>query len=327
MDKNSRKNIWRTLIVVAFIVVITILFFLLVDIEEVIQQLLAADLRHIFAASALLILGLIAFAARWRVLLENKPPLLFSFHASNLGHAGNILIPFRAGEPIRILVMGSSKNVSFTEATTSVVVERLFEQLLRLLALGTAVLVGVGIEISPATAVGGITLLVLGFGAVAWLVKNQEFTLEKGTRLLSKLPRVTEKTAHRSVSDLLHNLEAISKPQRFILILLLSLLTWSFFWSFFYLTLLSLGPNIPPDQQLAISLAALALSPPSAPTQPGIFHASIVVPLAALGIDPAAMTAYAVVLHILEMFWMVLLALWGLFATGTSVSDFFKERS
>jgi uncharacterized membrane protein YbhN (UPF0104 family) len=157
-------------------------------------------------------------------------------------------------------------------------------------------------------------------------VSNQDFTLDRGTRLLARLPRVTEETAHRSISDLLQNLETVSKPRQFALILLWSVITWSLFWGFFYLTLLSLGTSFAPKQQLAVSLGALALSPPSAATQPGIFHASIVIPLAALGIDPEALTAYAVILHILEMFWIVGLATWGLIATGSSLQAFFKSK-
>jgi len=326
VDENKKQNIRRTLVVAVIIIAITILFFLLVETEEVVQHLVAADARFLFAASIALILGLVAFAARWRALLGNKPRLLFTFHASNLGHAGNILIPFRAGEAIRILVMGSEKSVSLTEATTSVVVERLFEQLMRLLTLAAAILVGVGLEISPAAALGGIGLLILGFGTIAWLVSNQDFTLDRGTRLLARLPRVTEETARKSISDLLQNLEVVSKPRQFALILLWSLITWSLFWGFFYLTLLSLGTSFTPEQQLAVSLGAMALSPPSAATQPGIFHASIVVPLTALGIDPEALTAYAVILHILEMFWIVGLATWGLIATGSSLQAFFKSN-
>jgi hypothetical protein len=166
----------------------------------------------------------------------------------------------------------------------------------------------------------------VGFGAVAWLVGHQDFTLKYGLRVLTKLPRVTEETARQSLSDLLENLEAVSKPRQFVRILFLSLLTWFLFWCFFYLTLLALNTGLSPDQQLALSSAALALSPPSAPTQPGIFHASIVVPLGAIGFDVETLTAYTVLLHILEMFWMVGFAIWGLFATGLSIGDIFQAR-
>jgi uncharacterized protein (TIRG00374 family) len=326
VDKNRNQTLQRTIIVVIVILFITALFFLLVDVNEVLQQLVSADARYLIAASLALVLGLVAFAARWRALLEYKPPLLFTFHASNMGHAGNMLIPFRAGEAIRILVMGSSQIVSFTSATTSVVVERLFEQLMRFVVLGLAIAVGVGLEVTPTTLLGGLGLLIFGFGAVGWLVNHPDFTRSKGTQLLAKLPRVTKETAHQSVSDLLQNLAAVSKPRQFIQILLLSGITWLLFWGFFYVTLLALDTTFLPQQRLAISLAALALSPPSAPTQPGIFHASIVVPIAALGFDPETLTAYAVILQAIEMFWMIGLALWGLLATGSSLSIFFLQK-
>jgi len=328
VDEKTNQNTKRILGMLVIILVIAVLFFLLVDLQAVFQQLKAADQRLLVAASIMLILGLAAFALRWVALLEYKPGLLFTFHASNMGHAGNIIFPFRAGEAIRILVMGTDESVSFTEATTSVVVERLFEQLMRLLTFGAAILVGLGLQLSAGAVISGIAFLILGFGTIAWLVSNQEFTLDKGSRLLAKLPRVNEDKARKSISDLLENLTGVSKPRRFAIILLWSVTTWVFFWAFFYLTLLSLGDIFSSEQRWAISLGAMALSPPSAPTQPGIFHASIVLPLSAIGIDTEALTAYAILLHILEMFWMIGLGIWGLIATGSSLSslrDLFKS--
>jgi hypothetical protein len=43
--------------------------------------------------------------------------------------------------------------------------------------------------------------------------------------------------------------------------------------------------------------------------------------LAAIGIDAETLTAYAVLLHILELFWIIGLAIWGLIATGSSLSS------
>lgn len=325
MKDNKANNILRLAVLVLAIVIIIVLFVILVDIAEVVAQLSDADPLFIAAASAAFIVGLVAFAARWRALLGNKPTLLFTFHASNLGHAGNIIIPFRAGEVIRIFVMGNNESISYTEATTSVVVERLFEQLMRLLTFGLAILLGLGIKISIGSAAGGVCLLILGFGAIAWLVNNQDFTLDKGSKLLGRLPRVKEENARTSLSDLLANLQSISRPRQFAVILFWSVITWSFFWAFFYLTLLALGNTSPIEQKLTLSLGALALSPPSAPTQPGIFHASVVLPLSALGADPEMLTAYAILLHIQEMFWVIGFAIWGLVATGLSLSSI-RER-
>ena len=56
-----------------------------------------------------------------------------------------------------------------------------------------------------------------------------------------------------------------------------SLLSWGFFWGFFYAALLALGEGILRRQTAwPFRWALWPYRPPSAPTQPGIFHASVV---------------------------------------------------
>jgi uncharacterized protein (TIRG00374 family) len=303
---------WRLVGLAAVVGLIILLFVYFVDLAAVRQQLSDADPGYLAAASLLLCVGLLAYAGRWRLLLANQPTWSHTFHASNVGHAGNILIPARAGEALRIVVMGGSSTVTVTTATSSFVVERLFEQLMRLAALLGAVIYGAGIAVSWRNALAGLAFVLLAFSAIVWLANHQETVLARGPAWLARLPRVSEAAARRSLADLLHNLAAISNPRQFALVLTWSLLTWLSFWAAFYLTLLALANGFPPEEQLAVSLGALALSPPSAPTQPGIFHASVVAPLAAVGYRAETLTAYAVVLHALEMIWMIGLALWGM---------------
>jgi len=159
-----------------------------------------------------------------------------------------------------------------------------------------------------------------------WMVRQRARVLDNWPRRFARLPRITEDGARRSLTDLLDNLTAVSEPKQLAQVMGTSLLAWGFFWGFFYATLLALGEGFQPADRLAVSFGALALSPPSAPTQPGIFHASVVVPLAAVGFDEVALTAYAVLLHILEMVWMIGLALWGLVQTGVSIGAVLEQN-
>ncbi|MCA9898068.1 MAG: flippase-like domain-containing protein [Ardenticatenaceae bacterium] len=322
----SRKQIWQIVGLLVVIGAIVALFVWFVDLQAVGEVLSTAVPTHLILASVLLILGLLFYALRWQLLLGNKPTLLQTFHASNIGHAGNIIVPARAGEAMRIVVLGRSEAVTYTEATSSFVVERLFEQLMRLLALVAAVAVGAGIELSPGSILGGVAVLVLTFGGIQWLVRRRERVLARWPARFARLPRITEDGARRTLTDLLDNLTAVSEPKQLAKVMGSSLLSWGCFWGFFYVTLLALGQGFPPDERLAVSLGALALSPPSAPTQPGIFHASVVVPLAAVGFNEVTLTAYAVLLHILEMVWMIGLALWGLAQTGLSVGAMLRQN-
>lgn len=316
---NQSDNIHRNLIILtAVILIIIAAFILLVDWDEVFRILENVHYGLLVVASVALIIGMFFFALRWRVLMENKPEIELTFHASNIGFAGNILIPFRGGEALRIFVMGRSGQVSYTTATASFVVERSFEQLMRLLAMVTAVIIGAGIKITPMTILSGLGFIVLLIAGIYWLITHREIIERKGPAQLARLPRISETTAQQWLSDLFDNLQNIAKPKPFSLTMLYSLLSSLFFWLFFFLVIVSMGNTFPPDTWLPVSLGALALSPPSAPTQPGIFHASIVVPLAALGFDVGALTAYAVLLHLLEMFWMIGLAGIGLLRIGLS---------
>ncbi len=322
----NRKQIWQIVGLLVVIGAIAALFVWFVDLAAVGRALQTADFSLLLLASLLLLLGLLFYTMRWRLLLGNKPTLLQTFHASNIGHAGNIIVPARAGEAMRIVVLGRGGAVSYTEATSSFVVERLFEQLLRLLALVAAVAVGAGIELTPGTIIGGAGVLVGAFAAIYGLVRRREQVLASWPRRLARLPRLTEDGARRTLTDLLDNLTAVSEPRQLALVMAVSLLAWGCFWGFFYATLLALGQGFQAADRLAVSLGALALSPPSAPTQPGIFHASVVVPLAAVGFDEVALTAYAVLLHILEIVWMIGLALWGFLQTGVSVGTVLEQK-
>jgi uncharacterized protein (TIRG00374 family) len=324
----NKRSLWRILGFITLILLIVGLFIWLVDLSEVVRVLQTADLTLLLFSSLALITGLLFHATRWWVLLANQPGLLPTFHASNLGHAGNVLIPAQAGEAVRIMAIAQTKSVSLTVATSSFVVERLFEQIMRLTALAGAVVYGVGLKVTAGTMVGGLLFLAAAFGGIVWLVRHQETVLRRGPKLLAKIPRLTEERAHQSLADLLANLTAVSAWRRLTAVILTSLLAWTCFWGFFYLTLLALGESFPPEQRLAVSLGALALSPPSAMTLPGIFHASVIAPLTAVGYRLGTLTAYAVLLHILEMFWVIGLGLWGLSQTGLSLGEFFtrKER-
>ncbi len=323
--QSKNRTLWQMIglgIVVVALIVLAVAF---VDVTAVYQELRRARPVYLLASSLFLLAGLACFAARWRFLLRGQPGFWHTFHACNIGHAGNMLLPGRVGEPARIVVMGQDGSVSYTEATSSFVVERLFEQMMRLLALGTAVTLGSGITITPGTVGAALLLLASMFSLIFWLVRNREITHRKGTAMLSKLPRVTPEKADHWLNDLLDNLQYVSSLSHTTQTIGWSLLSWLCFWAFFYVVLLALGDQIAAADRLPISIGALALSPPSAATQPGLFHGSVVIPLTAVGYDRNLLTAYAILLHIIEMFWIVSLSMIGLVQTGLSVSSIIRK--
>ena len=319
---KSRLGLWVTIGVVALIVVFFVLF---IDLGQVIGQIRRADWRDLVGASGFLLAGMVAYAFRWRLLLADKPGRLVTYHAANIGHMFNILLPLRAGEPARIVYLGTQAHISVAEVASSVFIERQLDQIMRIAALGGAILFGAGVRISFETILGAFVFLILAFGFLFWMVHHRQRVLVAWPPILGRLPRLSEARARQILTELLDGLSSISSPERLVMAFLSSLLCWSLFWGYQYLTLAALGINLSLLQKLAVSVGALALSPPSAPTQPGIYHVSVVVPLAAIGFDRTMLTSYAVILHALQMFWMIGMGLWGLSRSGFRGRELLKS--
>jgi uncharacterized protein (TIRG00374 family) len=321
------NSIALILITIAIITLIIIIFLVFIDIDEVIQIIKRSDLRYLFTASLAFIGGLILFAVRWQYLLAGKPKFLSTFYASCVGHMLNILFPIRVGDVGRIIMLGKKESIPISEVTSSFFIERLLEQLFRLITLGIAVYVGIGLTISPYSLAFGLALTGTIIFGLSWLVNHPERALKIFPQLISKIPKVTEKKAYEIVDGLLDGLSSVSSTRRMIQAIGLTLAVWTSFWLFNYLSLLALNIDLDSQQMLILSLGALGLAPPSAPTSPGIFHASVVVPLSVSGVAEEVLTSYAIIMHASHMVWMLGFGIIGVIWGGLSIRELLSSVS
>lgn len=313
MKKLSKRSLIILTLVTAVLLVVMVW---LIDIEAVIQTLQTANFRWLAVGSLFLFLGLVFFALRWRLLMGNKPPFSVTYFAASLANAVNMLTPSRLGEPLRIVMLGQATEVTYTEATTAFAVERLMEQIMRVLWFGLAILVGVRLELSPVMVGTAVTGLILAFAAGGWAINHRETTLRVLPPQLARLPRLEEEPIRHSLSRTLDNLQAIAQPKQQILVWSWSLLSWSMY-TLFYLALLQ-AIGYPAEARLATALAAMALSPPTATTMPGLYQASVVLPLSLLGFQAELLAAFSILVQIMEIFWFGLLSVWGVLRLGLS---------
>jgi len=312
---------------IGLIALIVLLFSFFVDVHAVLVQLRRIDWYYGLAASAMLIIGLLTYARRWRMLLADKVAFPNTFHTANVGHMLNMWIPFRAGEPARILLLGQSQAVPLSEVTSSVVVERWLEQVMRLAALGGAIVFGVGLEVSAETMLGVLAFSGISLAGMMGLVKYRVTILDRWPLWLGRLPRVTEASARRILAGLLDGFATVASTRRLVIAFSWSVITWICFLGFHYLVLLALATDFQPEQALALSLGSLALAPPSAATQPGLYHASIVAPLSLVGYSTELLATYAIVLHALQMMWISSLGIWGLYRARTSFRELLTAQT
>lgn len=302
----------RWIISAAAMALIVLLFPRLVDVPAALRAVQQSDGRLDLLAALAFVAGLLAYAQRWRLLLAGKPGLGETLQAANAGHAANIVLPFRAGEALRVAMLGRSAALPLAEITASVVVERGIEQLMRVLALAGALVSGLRLQLAPAALIGVGGILVLLTWFAVWALRHQADILAQGPRLLARVPRLSEARARQGLAAALAGINDAAASGQMRRALGWSVITWSCFWAFQMLTLAALnGAGLASSSWAALCLGVLFIAPPSAATQPGIYHAALVAPLALLGFDRAGLTAFAVLLHLQQMLWMIGLALVG----------------
>ncbi len=308
-----------------FLMIITIILLLalmawLVDWRLVWQQLQSARPAPLVGAWLALLLGQLFFIQRWRSLVGGQVAYRKVFDAANIGQLLNLFIPLRPGEPARIYVLHRSAGISLAQVTSSVLVERWFEQLLRLMTLAGAVAFGAQLRITPKSIFWLIALLVSMLVIAIWLFGHQDQAVIYGVRWLNRLPWVNQARAQKIVLSLLQGLAGLSSPARLLSGFFLSILSWGCFFLYHLLVLQALNLPFQSSQQVSLALAGLALSPPSAPTQPGLYHASLLAPLSLLGFPAADLAAWTVVLHGLQISLLVPLGVWGAMRSHFSFS-------
>jgi uncharacterized protein (TIRG00374 family) len=316
----------HNLLLILFLLIIIILFLVTVDFRGVYRQLQSVNWRYIALASFFLVSGLLLYAVRWRFLIRNKIDLLPTFHASNIGHMTNILVPFRAGEVARVISLGAEKESSVPEITSSVVVERWLEQVMRVSALAGAIILGRGIQRSMFPLAGLILILGTAFILLVALVHFRAKILARIPSLLKRWPKLSEENVLETLGRLLDGLAGLGSVRMFIISLSASILTWICWFWFHFFALCSIETNLAVREAFAVTLGSIALAPPSAPTQPGLYHASIVIPLHLAGFNKELLTSYSIILHLLQMIWMVGLGVWGLNHTSITLANLLEAK-
>lgn len=251
------------------------------------------------------LLGCLLAAERWRACLNFRGGRGACFHSMGVALAGNLLIPGRLGEPLRVFVL-ARLGVSPEYGTSALVQERLGDQMMRVVFVALAVLVsGVtsGAKLGPRLwAVSAVTAAAF---AVASLLINRRIPLSARLgRWLGRLPKLEAEAVAGYVLRTLDDLAESWSHSGSRKAILWGFLTWAAFTVHtMYILECFFDSNV-----LAMALMVMAVAPVTAPTHPGLYHGLCLAALMMVGADRVLGLQAAVVLHMVQM---VVLTLWG----------------
>jgi len=249
-------------------------------------------------------------AVRWRYILEQcgRVSLRNSFAAILVCYMGNNVFPLRAGEFMRVFLVGrQEESISYSSALATVVVERLFDFITLLVALAVVLMLvpfpvefakventvhkfGAGTLAGSAVVFVFLLSLYLRTEAMLWLME----------RLLSVFPARVRDAALGAVRTFASGLVIMGRPRALFATAGMSAAIWLVNLTPIWLSGLAFGIRLDFIGCLFMLVAgSAAASIPATPGFFGTFHAFNQQAMLFLveGIDPGTALSFAIVLH------------------------------
>ncbi len=299
--------------VVSLALAAVFLFFSLrgIDWRSVGITLSSAKIPYVLAAVCLSSIALFLRSYRWRVLLsaQQEVPVGVAFWSTSAGYLGNNVLPARAGEVIRTLMISRRSGMSKTFVLTTALSERVVDAI-ALITISSVVLLTLPTQ--PGwLAKAAKPFAILGLGgaaAIALLPIFEAFWF----KFLERLP-VPEKLRHPIEHILEHVLEGIRSfhnPGRLFRFLGLTAIIWLLDGITTVVGAFSIGVPISlPIAFLLVAGLGLGSALPSTPGYVGIYQFVAVSVLEPFGIDKSAAIAYILLFQALNY---VVVLFWGL---------------
>ncbi|MCB9030283.1 MAG: flippase-like domain-containing protein [Deltaproteobacteria bacterium] len=304
-------------ILLGWVVSVVLLYWVFSQLEwgVLVSELKNMNLVVLIPLTLIFVLHLFLRAYRWRFLLPDgdKVSIRVLFDSLMIGNFATFVLPLRAGEFIRPLMLIKESKHSYATAFSSVVIERFFDLsvVLILFAFMTFYVPGLpewatqGAYALTLLASGILVFVILGILLPKTLLRVSGFFLKPiPEKIRQKILDLIENFL--AGAKVLHNLKNLSMT------VLLSGLVWLTCYFQFQIGI-SLF-EIEPSYWLGLSIVvvlALAVAAPSAPGFIGVFQTACIAAMAIFGIPKEQALAYSLVMHAHQY---LIICLYGIYA-------------
>lgn len=284
-----------------------------------------------------------ARAYRWGLLFYPDPSPGFGrlFSALSIGYLVNTILPARLGDIVRAVLIGGRQGQRVTQSLSTVVVERALD----VFAIVVMLLVILPfVNLSPLLARSALmvsAIFIVLVVALWFIVWQRQQAMRLLTWSLDRAPRLdTERWTGRA-EGLIDGLKILHAPRALLVVALWSLFIWAvggIVYTYLGLRAFGIQDLVTPPGSAVLAAAfvqiviALGATVPSSPGYVGVYHAGVVLALAAFGVPQAEALAYALVAHAVNFglliiigvicLWREGLTLGQLTGTGAAASDF-----
>jgi uncharacterized protein (TIRG00374 family) len=287
----------KLLLGVAISVVLVAYFFRTVDLHELAAQLSRTRWEWVLVGVVLAALGPWTRGRRWWYLFPpgSNPPGLVP--ATMIGYMANNILPLRAGEFVRVYVVARRWGHGFWTTLATLVVERVLDSLVVVLAMAVLVLC---VPVPRTIEIVTVIVLVIDVAAVAALCFLVAAPAPS-RRIVERLTRRWPPLQRRVVGILetfVRGLLGVRTRAHFVPLVLWTAIVWILqavaAWTMFRALHLDL-PWL--AGWVVLSFVGLGVAIPSAPGYVGVFHAAATIALTMFGVPSTAAFGYALLFH------------------------------
>jgi len=300
LEDQRRSRLLLNLVTLAVTVLFSYIALSNIKLGDAWHALRASDYWWLIPALAAFGLGNFARALRWRSLFApgRRPGVGPVTNAMMVGYLYNNILPARAGEAARVVVLTQRSSTPPVEIVGTVVLERLYDVFAILVIFfaaepwlphvswfGSAAVAA--IVLAGLIAAASIVLAVWGDRPLRLLLRPFErFSLFSGERL------------ERTVTELTHGLSGLRHRGVALEAFLWTIAAWMLSALCAYLVSLAFHLHLPfACGVLVVVAVGLGMILPSPPAAVGVFEGAALIALKAYGKSHSAALSYALVLH------------------------------
>lgn len=301
---ERRSRLLLNLLVLATTVGFSFVAFSHIKPGEVWRVLRASDATWIMPALAAFGLGTVARALRWRALFAvgRRPSRRATLNAMLIGYLYNSILPARAGEAARIVVLARRSPSPPVEIAGTVVLERVYDIVVVLVIFFAAQTWLPHVSWFAAAAIAAIVLA----AAIACLVTLLAIFGERPLIFLLgplvRLFRGSEERLRQVVDELTYGLSGVRHPRVALEAVIWTTGSWMLTVLCAYFVSCAFHLHLPFSASVLVVVAiGLSMILPSAPAAVGVFEGAALIALQPYGLSHSTALPYALVFHALNL--------------------------
>jgi glycosyltransferase 2 family protein len=298
------------------------------DVVDNIQQ---ANIMWLLVGATIYFLAVTIIALRWQFLLRaiEYVPLSKLTPLVAIGYMGNNVYPFRSGEALRIFLLKRNHNIPIVKATTTVIVERVFDGLVMLTFIVVPLsLVDIASEEINTVAQFAAPIFLSAL-LIFFILTAKPNVLHNLIKFFSRpLPERIATIIEKIAEEIIHGLEALRSPSQLAGAIISSYTTWAIEAGVYWIVSFAFDLDITYWVALmvvgTVNLAGLI---PASPGQVGVFEFFASTVLVAAGIEETLAASYALTVHIVIWLPVTLVGFYFLVKQGLGWQAITQARS